>query len=63
MTAPEQVELPAVVCLWYKALFEWHFGEIASSQATIAEAISLTKDLNDMDATRLDYPPMQEKRL
>jgi hypothetical protein len=44
MTAPEQVELPAVVCLWYKALFEWHFGEIASSQATIAEAISLTWD-------------------
>ena len=49
----EQVELPAVGCLWYKALFEWHFGEIASSQATIAEAISLTKDLNDMDAGHL----------
>jgi predicted ATPase len=44
----EQVDPPAVVCLCYKALFEWHFGEIASSQATVAEAISLTKELNDM---------------
>jgi serine/threonine protein kinase/predicted ATPase len=47
-SSTEQVDQPAVVCLCYKALFEWHFGEIASSQATIAEAISLTKDLNDM---------------
>ena len=29
---------------------EWHFGEIASCQATIAEAISLAKELNDMNA-------------
>jgi predicted ATPase len=47
-SSTEQVDQPAVVCLCYKALFEWHFGEIASSQATMAEAISLTKDLNDM---------------
>ena len=41
---------PAVVCLCYEALSEWHFGEIASSQATMAEAISLAKELNDMHA-------------
>ncbi len=31
-----------------RLLSEWHFGEIASSQATMAEAISLAKELNDM---------------
>jgi hypothetical protein len=44
----EQVDPPAVVCLCYKAIFEWHFGEIVSSPATMAEAISLAKTLNDM---------------
>ena len=39
---------PAVVCLCYEALSEWHFGEIASCHATMAEAISLAKELNDM---------------
>ena len=29
---------------------EWHLGEIASCQATIAEAISLAKELKDMNA-------------
>ena len=29
---------------------EWHFGEIASCHATMAEAISLAKELNDMHA-------------
>jgi tetratricopeptide (TPR) repeat protein len=46
-----QVELvyaPAVVCLTVEALCEWHFGEVASCQATIAEAISLAKELNNM---------------
>ena len=38
----------AVVCMSYEALSEWHFGEIASSHATIAEAISLAKGGNDM---------------
>ena len=32
----EQVDPPAVVCLCYKAIFEWHFGEIASCRATMA---------------------------
>ena len=44
----EQVDPPAVVCLCYKAIFELHFGEIVSSPATMAEAISLAKALNDM---------------
>ena len=46
----EEVDAPAVACLCYEALSEWHFGEIASCQATMAEAISLAKELNDMHA-------------
>jgi hypothetical protein len=42
----EDVETAAVTCLCYQALCEWHFGEIASSRATMAEAISLAKKLN-----------------
>jgi predicted ATPase len=41
---------PAVICLMYKALSEWHLGEIASCQATMAEAIALAKELNDIHA-------------
>jgi Anaphase-promoting complex subunit 5 len=44
----EQVDPPAVVLLCWKAIFEWHFGEIVSSPATMAEAVSLAKELNDM---------------
>jgi hypothetical protein len=44
----EEVDVPAVPCLCFAALCGWHFGEIASYQATIAEAISLAKELNDM---------------
>ena len=43
----EELNAPAIVCLCYKAMLEWHFGEIASCQATAAEAISLAKELND----------------
>src|SRR5271165_4706122 len=46
----EEVSAPAVNCLCFKALSEWHFGELASSQATMAEAIPLAKALNDMPA-------------
>jgi predicted ATPase len=46
----EQVDPPAVVCLCYKAICEGNFGEIASCQTTIAEAISLAKELNDKHA-------------
>jgi predicted ATPase len=34
----------------FEALSEWHFGEIASCHASMAEAISLAKELNDMHA-------------
>jgi tetratricopeptide (TPR) repeat protein len=46
----EEVTAPAVSCLCHEALFEWHFGEIGSCQATMAEGISLAKELNDMHA-------------
>jgi predicted ATPase len=46
----EEVTAPAVSCLCHEALFEWLFGEITSCQATMAEAITLAKDLNDMHA-------------
>jgi tetratricopeptide (TPR) repeat protein len=46
----EEVTAPAVTCLIFEALSAWHFGEIASCHATMAEAISLAKELNDMQA-------------
>ena len=46
----EEASAPAVNCLNFKALTEWHFGEIASCKATMAEAIPLAKELNDMPA-------------
>ena len=49
----EDVSSPAVVCLYYVALSEWHLGEIASSDATMSEAISLAKALNDMPSLAL----------
>jgi len=39
-----------VTCLCYKAASDWHVGEITSAKATIAEAISLAKELKDMQA-------------
>jgi hypothetical protein len=44
----EEVSAPGVICLGYEALSEWYLGEIASSQVTMAQAISLAKELNDM---------------
>jgi hypothetical protein len=38
---------PAVSCLCFEALSEWHIGEITSCQATMAEAISVAKQLNN----------------
>jgi tetratricopeptide (TPR) repeat protein len=46
----EEVSAPAVNCLCFKALSEWHCGEIASGKATMAEAVPLAKKLNDMPA-------------
>jgi hypothetical protein len=45
-----EVSAPAVSCLCFKALSEWHFGETAACKATMAEAIALAKELNDMPA-------------
>src|SRR5258708_6469676 len=44
---------PVVGCLCYQAQSEWHLGEMASSRATMAEAISLAKELNDTSALAL----------
>jgi predicted ATPase len=46
----EFLDASAVVCLCYEALSKWHFAEIDSWQATMAEAISLATELNDMHA-------------
>jgi len=46
----EEIDAPSIVCLIFEALSEWHSGGIASCQATIAEAISLAKELNDTHA-------------
>ena len=37
----EEVDAPAVACLSLEAILQWHFGEIPSCHATMAEAISL----------------------
>jgi predicted ATPase len=49
----EEVGASSVVCLCYEALSEWHLGKIVSCQAAITEAISLARELNDMNALAL----------
>jgi serine/threonine protein kinase/tetratricopeptide (TPR) repeat protein len=46
----EEVTAPAVTCLLHRSLCDWHRGEIASCHPTMAEAIALAKELNDMHA-------------
>jgi hypothetical protein len=46
----EDLDASVVVCLCYEALSEWHFGEIASSHATMADATALAKELSDKHA-------------
>ena len=46
----EEFISPAVHCLVFEALSDWHFGETARCHATMEEAISLAKELNDMHA-------------
>ena len=46
----EEFVAPAVHCLIFEALSDWHFGETVRCHATMAEAISLAKELNDMHA-------------
>jgi hypothetical protein len=45
----EEVTAPAVSCLISESLSEWHLGEIVACQATMSEAISVAKDLNDVN--------------
>jgi predicted ATPase len=49
----EELIAPAVECLSYEALSEWHLGEIASCKTNMAGAIALAKELNDMAALGL----------
>ena len=46
----EDLDASVVICLCYEALSEWHFGEIASSHAAMAEATALAKELTDRHA-------------
>jgi tetratricopeptide (TPR) repeat protein len=46
-------DTPPVACLCYLAGSEWHLGEISASQASIAEAVSISKRVNDMHALAL----------
>ena len=46
----EDVLEPAVACLFYDGLSGWHLGGIAASRPSMAEAISLAKELNDAHA-------------
>jgi predicted ATPase len=43
----EEVVAPAVSCLCYQALSEWHLGETARCRTTMAGALSLARELND----------------
>jgi serine/threonine protein kinase/predicted ATPase len=44
----QEVGASAVSVLCYEGQARWHLGEIASSQTTLAEAISLAKEMNNM---------------
>ena len=46
----DDLDASVVICLCYEALSEWHFGENASSHATMAEATDLAKELDDRHA-------------
>jgi hypothetical protein len=49
-TLIQEMMASPVVCLIYEALSEWYLAETACSQASIAEAVSLAKELNDMSS-------------
>ncbi len=49
-TPGEEPITPAVSCLCYQGLSEWHFGRLPLCQAAIAEAISLARELKDQHA-------------
>src|ERR1700745_2120515 len=49
----EEFFASSVHCLIFEALSDWHFGETARCHATMEEAISLAKELNDMHSLAL----------
>jgi hypothetical protein len=49
----EDFHTPVVSCLCHQAMSEWLLGEIAASRTAIAEAISIAKELKDMNALAL----------
>jgi hypothetical protein len=51
----EDLDAPAVVCLCYEALCQWHVGEIASCHPTMEKAISLAKELNETNSLALAF--------
>jgi predicted ATPase len=70
----EDLDAPAVVCLCYEALCQWHVGEIASCHPTMEEAISLAKELNETNSlavalhfaaflARYEHNPAEVERL
>jgi hypothetical protein len=46
----EEVNAPALLCMIFEAFCGWFNGEINSCHATVAEAISIAKELNDAHA-------------
>ena len=50
---PEDVDTPVVGCLCHGALSEWYLGEISCCKANMDEAISLARELNDVNALAL----------
>jgi predicted ATPase len=49
----QELIAPAVECLTYAALCEWHLGKIASGKTNMEEALALARELNDMAALGL----------
>jgi serine/threonine protein kinase/predicted ATPase len=49
----DEVTELAIGCLFWEALLEWHFGEIAPCRPTMMEAITAAKELNNMQALAL----------
>jgi hypothetical protein len=44
----EELDEPAIACLCHEALCAWHFGESPSCHSSIAEAVSLARELGDI---------------
>jgi len=56
-SSAEDVSTTVVSCLCYVALSQWHLGEVASSQTTMAEALSLARASKDSHALAMALFP------